>query len=77
MDRLVSAMSLISIVVAAALSHAITQKLVHRLSRESGERVHPLATRAGSAFVFGAIFAALWLALSFVLVLPLVVSRAS
>lgn len=77
MDPLVRAMSLISIVIAAALSHTLTQRLVHRLSRGPGENVHPLASRIGGAVVVATIFVIIWLALSLVLVLPLVRSHAS
>ena len=73
MDPLVRAMSMISIVIAAAL----TQRLVRRLSRAPGEKVHPLASRIGGAVVFATIFVVIWQALGLVLVLPLVRSRAS
>lgn len=75
MDFLVPLMSLISIIVAGTVSHALTRRMVGRLRRRSGSKPHPLASEVGIAIVFGIIFIVVWCVTSLLLVLPLVLAQ--
>ncbi len=72
MDYYLSFVSVASILVAGLLSRFITQRIIQLAARPSDQKshLHALATPAGSAILFTVIFAALWFAVSLVLVIP-------
>ena len=69
MQLLLVLFQVLSVLAAAVLSRALMLLLLRHVRRGGRHTPHPLETPLASALVFGAIFAAVWLLLSTVVVL--------
>jgi hypothetical protein len=62
--------AVLSVVVAALISHPVTQFITNGVSRRTGRNDHVLAESPGNAILFGVVFVTSWVILSFLLMSP-------
>lgn len=75
MDRYLSVVSVVSIIIAAILSHLVTRRAIYMVSNLIDRKAHWLTTPTGSAVSFAVIFVIAWCAVSFIMIIPWLLVR--
>ena len=70
MNVFLSLVSLLSAVIAAVVSHFITQRIIQLVSVRTDHERHFFAAPPGSAILFAVVFVVAWFIVSLILVLP-------